>query len=77
MAKKGMMPVAVDCRFDRTDPDNAAFGSKVTWKPAPPNFLWQWHVGYPDTLRRRKLDHAQWAFIACFRKEFVTGQRVK
>lgn len=48
MAKKGMMPAAIDCRFDSTARGKAAYGSKVTWKPGPANFLWQMHVGAPD-----------------------------
>lgn len=49
MFKKGMMPVAIDCRFDSTAPGKAAYGSKVTWKPAAPRDIrWVMHVGTPD-----------------------------
>lgn len=48
MAKKGMMPAAIDCRFDSTAPGKAAYGSKVTWKPVPRDIRWVMHVGTPD-----------------------------
>ncbi|BCH14728.1 hypothetical protein MesoLjLa_15790 [Mesorhizobium sp. L-2-11] len=54
MAKKGMMPATVDCRFDSTDLDKEAFGLKFTWKPAPSDFFWLWHVGYPDYVATKE-----------------------
>lgn len=45
--------------------------------PAPPNFLWQWHVGYPDYVATKEARSRAMGLHACFRKGFVIRQRVK
>lgn len=80
MAKKSMMPATVDCRFDSTDLDNASFGSKVTWKPAPANFFWQWHVGTPDYVATKEARSRALGLHRVFSKRVrdpATGQVVQ
>jgi hypothetical protein len=80
MAEKGMMPAAIDCRFDSTAPGKAAYGSKVSWKPAPANFLWQTHVGPPDFVAKGEAGSRALGLHRVFSKRVrdkATGQVVQ
>jgi hypothetical protein len=80
MAKKGMMPVAIDCRFDSTAPGKAAYGSKVTWKPAPRANLWRMHVGTPEYVATQEARSRALGLHRVFSKKVrdkATGQVVQ
>ncbi|RWO08004.1 MAG: hypothetical protein EOS07_16585 [Mesorhizobium sp.] len=81
MFKKGMMPVAIDCRFDSTAPGKAAYGSKVTWKPAAPRDIrWVMHVGTPDYVASSETESRAIGLHRVFSKRVrdkATGQVVQ
>ncbi|TPJ96081.1 hypothetical protein FJ872_32715 [Mesorhizobium sp. B2-5-9] len=74
MAKKGMMPATVDCRYSRNGPMNL---SKFTFKRAPFKTTWRWYIGPPEYVASSEAEARNMGLHRTFSKksrDWSTGQ---
>lgn len=58
MVKKGMMPVAIDCRlYASTSPSK--YATRIKWAPNTHKVRWRWDVGDASYMRRREAQAAR------------------